>query len=136
MKEANSRFFRPYAQWIIAHRLIVILTILGITGFLVTRMGNLQMDTNPDLWAPQKHVYVETTNLLNEIFGGKNLTVIGIVPKQGDVYQSQVLAKIKRIQEGIEQLPEAVRHNILSLAARKIKSIQGGPEGMEVRAMM
>ena len=136
MKEANSRFFRPYAEWIVSHRLIVIVAILGITGFLMTRMGNLQMDTNPDLWAPQKHAYVETTNQLNEIFGGKNLTVIGIVPKQGDVYQPQVLAKIKRIQEGIEQLPEAVRHNILSLAARKIKSIQGGPEGMEVRAMM
>ena len=136
MKEVKSRLFRPYAQWIIAHRLVVIFVILGITGFLVTRMGSLQMDSNPDLWAPQKHVYVETTNLLDEIFGGRNLTVIGIVPKQGDVYQPQVLAKIKRIQEGIEQLPEAVRHNILSLAARKVKLIKGGPEGMEVRPMM
>ena len=136
MKEINSRLFRPYAQWIIAHRVFVIIAILGITAFLMTRMGNLQMDTNPDLWAPQKHAYVETTNLLNEIFGGKNYTVIGIVPKQGDIYQPQILAKIKRIQEGIEQLPEAVRHNVLSLAARKIKSIKGGLEGMEVRPMM
>ena len=136
MDVVKSRFFRPYAQWIISHRLLVAIVILGITAFLVTRMGSLQMDTNPDLWAPQKHVYVETTNLLDKIFGGKNYTVIGIVPKQGDIYQPQVLAKIKRIQEGIEQLPEAVRHNILSLAARKIKSIKGGPEGMEVRPMM
>ncbi|MFZ5864220.1 MAG: efflux RND transporter permease subunit [Nitrospirota bacterium] len=136
MEVVKSRFFRPYAQWIIAHRLLVIIVILGITAFLVTRIGNLQMDTNPDLWAPQKHVYVETTNLLDKTFGGKNYTVIGIVPKQGDIYQPQVLAKIKRIQEGIEQLPEAVRHNILSLAAHKIKSIKGGPEGMEVRPMM
>lgn len=136
MEAYRSRFFRPYAQWIISHRLFVVITILGITAFLMTRMGNLQMDTNPDLWAPQKHAYVETTNLLDKIFGGKNYTVIGIVPKQGDVYQPQVLAKIKRIQDGIEQLPEAVRHNVLSFAARKVKSIKGGPEGMEVRPMM
>ena len=136
MEAAKSRFFRPYSEWIISHRLFVIIAILGITAFLMSRMGNLQMDTNPDLWAPQKHVYVETTNLLDKIFGGKNYTVIGIVPRQGDVYQPQVLAKIKRIQEGIEQLPEAVRHNILSLASHKIKSIKGGPEGMEVRPMM
>ena len=136
MEAVKSRFFRPYAQWIIAHRLVVGIVILGITAFLMTRMGNLQMDTNPDLWAPQKHTYVETTNLLDKVFGGKNYTVIGIIPKQGDVYQPQILAKIKRIQEGIEQLPEAVRHNILSLAARKVKSIKGGPEGMEVRPMM
>jgi len=134
--EVESRFFRPYARWIIAHRLFVVIAILGITGFLMSRMGNLQMDTNPDLWAPQQHAYVETTNLLDKIFGGKNYTVIGIVPRQGDVYQPQVLAKIKRIQEGIEQLPEAVRHNVLSFAARKIKSIKGGAEGMEVRPMM
>jgi len=136
MEVDKSRFFRSYAQWIIEHRLVVVIAILGVTAFLMTRMGNLEMDTNPDLWAPQKHAYVETTNLLDKIFGGKNYTVIGIVPKQGDVYQPQVLAKIKRIQEAIEQSPHAVRHNVLSFAARKVKQIKGGPEGMEVRPMM
>ena len=115
---------------------VVVLAILGITAFLVTRLGTLQVDSNPDLWAPQKHAYVETTNQLEEVFGGRNLTVIGIVPKQGDVYQPHVLEKIKRIQDGIELLPHAVRHNILSLAARKVKHVKGGAEGMEVRPMM
>ena len=62
--------------------------------------------------------------------------MIGIVPKQGDIYQPQVLAKIKQIQDELELLPHAVRHNILSLAARKVKQVRGGPEGMEVRPMM
>ena len=136
MEISKSRFLRPYVQWIISQRLLVVIVILGITTFLISRMGHLQMDSNPDLWAPQKHVYVETTNLLDNIFGGRNYTVIGIVPKQGDVYQPQVLAKIKRIQEAIEQSSHAVRHNVLSLAARKVKSIKGVPEGMEVRPMM
>lgn len=134
--EIQSRIFRPYAQWIISHRLLVMLVILGITGFLVTRIGGIQFDSNPNLWAPQKHVYVETTNLLDEVFGGTNVTVIGIVPKQGDVYQPQVLEKIQRIQEQVELIPHAVRHNILSFAARKVKYIKGGPDGMEVRPMM
>jgi hypothetical protein len=38
-----------------------------------------------------------------------------------------VLAKIKRIQDQLELLPHAVRHNILSLAARKVKEVKGGP---------
>lgn len=136
MEAIKSRFFRPYAQWIISHRLYVVIVILGITAFLMSRMGHLQMDTNPDLWAPQTHPYVETTNQLDKLFGGRNYTVIGIVPKQGDVYQPQVLAKVKRIQEAIELSSHAVRHNVLSFAARKVKSIKGGPEGMEVRPMM
>lgn len=136
MEIAESRWFRAYAGWITSHRLLVVLAILGTTVFLSTRLGRLQIDSNPNLWAPQHHAYVETTNLLEEIFGGRNLTVIGIVPKQGDIFQPAVLAKIKRIQDQLELVPHAVRHNILSLAARKVKQVTGGTDGMEVRPMM
>ena len=136
MEIAESRWFRAYAQWITTHRFVVVLAILGITVFLATRLGKLEVDSNPNLWAPQNHAYVETTNLLEEIFGGRNITVIGIVPKKGDIYQPRVLEKIKRIQEQLELLPHAVRHNILSLAARKVKHVKGGADGMEVRPMM
>ena len=136
MEIPESRWFRAYARWITTHRLIVVLAILGITVFLGSRLGKLEIDSNPNLWAPQNHAYVETTNLLEEIFGGRNLTVIGVVPKKGDIYQPRVLEKIKRIQDQIELLPNAVRHNILSLAARKVKHVKGGEDGMEVRPMM
>lgn len=136
MKPNDSRWFARYARWVLSHPLLVSLAIVGLTAFLVTRLGKLQVDSNPDLWAPQKHPYVETTNLLDEIFGGRNFTVIGVVPRQGDIYQPHVLAKIKRIQEKLELSPHAVRHNILSFAAHKVKQIKGGADGMEVRPMM
>jgi predicted RND superfamily exporter protein len=136
MKNRGSLFFRIWAEWIISHRALVAFVIVGITAFLGSRLGKLQMDSNPDLWAPQKHPYVETTNLLDQVFGGRNYTVIGIVPKQGDIYQPSVLAKVKRIQDALELSPHAVRHNILSFAARKVKEVKGGPDGMEVRPMM
>ena len=136
MDRQDSRVFRPYARWIVTHRLVVVTAILLVTGFLASRLGSLQVDSNPDLWAPQNHPYVETTNQLEELFGGRNLTVIGVVPKQGDVYQPKVLEKIKRIQDQLELVPHAVRHNILSLAARKVKEVRGGADGMEVRPMM
>jgi uncharacterized protein len=134
--EVKSRVFRPFATWVVTHRVAVIVTILAITALLVTRIGTLQLDNNPDSWAPQKHAYVATTKLLKEVFGGANVVVIGITPRHGDIYQPEVLAKIKRIQEGLEQIPHAVRHNIVSLAARKVKHIKGGPEGMAVRQML
>src|SRR5882724_6305131 len=134
--DAKSRIFRPYARFIVAFRIPVILVVLGVTAFLMTRIGSLQIDTDPDLWTPQTHPFVQTTNLLEEVFGGRSVTLIGIVPKQGDMYQPDVLAKVQRIKEGIEQLPEAIRHNILRLAARKVKHIKGGSQGMEVRQMM
>ncbi|HWA37387.1 MAG TPA: MMPL family transporter [Burkholderiales bacterium] len=132
----SSRLLRPFAEWIIARRVWVLLAVVGVTVFLLTRIGSLQLDTNPDSWAPQKHPYVETTRLLKEVFGGTNVVLIGITPRQGDIYQPAVLAKIKRIQERIEQIPHAVRHNVLSLAAHKVKHIKGGADGMEVRPML
>jgi predicted RND superfamily exporter protein len=136
MENREARVFRVWANWIVTHRGLVAVVILTITAFLMSRLGKLQVDSNPDLWAPQKHPYVVTTNLLDQIFGGRNFTVIGIVPKQGDIYQPNVLGKIKRIQEAIELSPHAVRHNVLSFAARKVKQVKGGADGMEVRPMM
>lgn len=134
--ETTSSLFRRHAEFIIRYRIWVILLILGITVFLGSRIASLKIDMDPDIWAPQAHPYVKATKQLEAVFGGRNLSVIGIVPKQGDIYQPYVLEKIQRIQEGIELIPEAIRHNILSLAARKVKEIKGGPEGMEVRQMM
>src|SRR5262245_60747278 len=99
MERPDSRVFRPYARWIVRHRALVITAILLATVFLASRLGSLQVDSNPDLWAPQRHAYVETTNQLEALFGGRNLTVIGVVPRRGDVYQPAVLAAIERIQD-------------------------------------
>jgi predicted RND superfamily exporter protein len=136
MDRPESRVFRPFARWIVTHRITVVTVILFITAFLASRFGTLQVDTNPNLFTPPEHPYVKTTNQLEALFGGRNLTVIGVVPKQGDIYQPAVLQKIKRIQDALELIPHAVRHNILSLAARKVKQVTGGAEGMEVRPMM
>lgn len=125
-----------YAELIIHYRLPVVLTILALTGFLGSNITNLKIDMDPDIWAPQAHPYVQATKSLEAVFGGRNYTLIGIVPKQGDIYQPEILAKVQRIQAGMEAIPEAIRHNVVSLAARQAKEIKGTPEGMEVRTMM
>ena len=136
LETARSRVFLPFAQWIIAHRRLVVVAILAATGFLASNLGKLAIDSNPKLWAPQRHPYVLTTDVLDSIFGGKNFVVVGIRPKQGDIYQPAVLAKIKRLQDSLELLPNAIRHNVLSLAARKVKLVKGGADGMEVTPML
>jgi len=131
-----NNLLRRYAEFVIRHRLWVMLAILVVTVFLASRVMSLKIDMDPDIWSPQEHPYFQTTKAIEQIFGGRNVTVIGIVPKTGDIYRPEVLAKIQHIQEGLEAMPEAIRHNILSLAARKIKYIKGTREGMEVRPMM
>lgn len=127
---------RRYAEWILRRRVAVIVAALGISLFLAARVASLKLDMDPDLWTPQDHPYTQATKTLEQVFGGRNFVVIGVIPRTGDVYNPAVLAKIQRIQTGIERIPEAVRRNILSLAARKVKDIRGTPEGMDVRPLL
>src|SRR5687768_1968121 len=110
LESARSRVFRPFAQWIITHRRTVMVTILALTGVFASNLTRLEVDSNPKLWAPQRHPYIQTTDILYSVFGGRNLAVIGIAPKQGDIYQPSVLGKIRRLQDSLELLPNAVRH--------------------------
>lgn len=132
----NNNFLRRYAERVIQHHAWVIAGILIITVFFTTQIGNLKLDMSPDIWAPQAHPYVKTTKELEKVFGGRNVTIIDIVPNSGNVYDTKILEKIERIQKGIEQLPEAIPRNVLSLAATKIKDIRGNATGMEVRRML
>ena len=136
MNNSLNQIMRRYAGWLIRHRLKVIVVIGALTVFLGYQLTKLELENSPDIWQPQDHPIIKTTRLLERIFGGRNYTIIGIKPKSGDVFQPAILAKVYNIQKGIEKIPGAVRHNIMSLAAKNAKAITGTQEGMEVRQMM
>lgn len=127
---------QKYADAVVRFRWLALMVTVLSTVFLASRIVTLQIDNDPDLWAPQNHEFIKTTHALEALFGGRNFTVIGIVPKQGDIYKPAVLEKVKRIQAGVEALPEAIRHNVISLAAKRVKDIEGTADGMVVRDML
>src|SRR4030065_1365374 len=109
----NSKLdLRAFAEFVVRHRVMLMAVVLGITVLLATRIANLKVDMDPDVWAPQSHPFLQTTHAIENVFGGRNFSIIGIVLKQGDIYQPEILAKIKRIQAGLQALPEAVQHNM------------------------
>lgn len=111
--------------WILAGTILV-------TGLLGAQIRLLKFSNDPDIWAPQDHPYVQATKVLEEVFGGRNIFVIGIRPDGEDIYSPTVLEKIKRLQRAIAALPTAIPNNVVSLAARKTKLIVGTPGGMDV----
>lgn len=131
-----TNLFRRYATFVVQRRRAVAIFIAVVTVLLCSRLMSLQVDMDQDTWVPQSHPYVQATKALEKVFGGRNYTIIGVVPKNGDIYQPQVLAKVQRIQEGIENLPDAVRHNVMSLAAKKVKDIKANESGLVVKRVM
>jgi uncharacterized protein len=130
-----GRLIEGYTGFVVRWRWAVLLAVLIVTAFLGSRLATLRLDNDPDLWAPQNHPFIRTTHELERVFGGRNFTVVGISAKSGDIYDPRILQKIQHIQAGIEALPEAVKSNILSLGAKRVKDIRGTPDGMVVRQM-
>ena len=127
---------RTFIEQVVRFRWLACLVIVLNTAFLASQIRHLAVDMDPDIWSPQSHPFVQATKRLEVVFGGRNITVIGIVPRQGDIYQASVLRKISAIQQGIEQIPNAVRHNVISIAAKKVKSIKGTADALEARPML
>lgn len=132
----DSQLLRRYTELVVRFRWLVLLLVVAVTVGFGYQIRNLAVDMDPDLWAPQGHPFVKVTKELETTFGGRNFTVIGLVPRQGDIYQAPVLEKIKRIQHGLEAIPMAIKRDILSVAATRVKSIRGSADGMEVHEML
>lgn len=127
---------RRYLEWVLRHRIAVIAIILMITAVAVTQARHLRIVIDPNAMLPQSHPYVMTSNKVERIFGSKYVVVVGITPKQGDIYQPAVLEKVQHITAALLQTPGVVRENLLSLSAHRVKNIAGSADGLEVKPLM
>jgi predicted RND superfamily exporter protein len=127
---------RKYVEFIVRFRIAVIILIALITVFIGSRIKDLRVEVDPDKNLPQSHPYVAAQNQIDKIFGGRNLVVIGVIPKDGDIFQPNILDKIMRITQKINEIPGAIKTNTFSIAARKAKDIKGTEEGMVVKRLM
>lgn len=111
------------------------MTALVTLGFFI-QLRSLNVIIDPDSTLPQNHPYIATGNFIEKVFGNKLTVVIGLTPKNGDIFQPKILEKVQRITSAIQKSPASVKSNISSLSARKSKNIQGHEEGMTVTPLM
>ncbi len=127
---------RSYINFIVRFRWAVLALVLIATVFLHFRGQTLTVIIDPNNIVPRSHPFVATTLKVEEVFGSRYVGVIGITPKEGDVFNTKVLEKVQRITAKLRETPRVVKANLLSVAARRAKDIRGTDEGMEVKQMM
>jgi uncharacterized protein len=127
---------RSYVDFIIKFRWVTMLLIIIATVFFQWKGSALTVLIDPNTIVPKSHPYVATTLKVEEVFGSRYVAVIGITPKNGDVFQTEVLKKVQRITAKLRETPRIVKTNLLSVAARRAKDIRGTADGMEVKQMM
>lgn len=127
---------RSYIEFILRFRWPVVILVGIATVFLTLKGGSLTVIIDPNNIVPRSHPFIATTLKVEEVFGSRYVAVIGITPKQGDVFQAKVLEKALRITNKLRETPRVVKTNLLSVAARRVKDIRGTKDGMEVKQMM
>jgi len=125
-----------YARCIVRHRVIVVVVALAITAVLAYFASGLRIVISPAAMAPQEHPYVRATQLIETVFGTKNMVLIGITPKEGDALQPAVLERVQRITQALRANSGSVRSSLMSLTAPRAKGILAAPDGFEARPLI
>src|SRR2546426_5586317 len=132
----SSRALKTYARWVVRHRFAVLFAVLLATVFLARATTRLHVEVDPDRQLPQDHPFIQALNDVHRIFGDKNLVVIGLFPRDGNVFTPAFLAKLAEVTDRIRALPGANPALVQSLAAPQVKDIRGTEDGMEVERVM
>src|SRR5690349_13457371 len=132
----ESAVMRSYIDFIVRFRWPVVILVAIATVFLSMMGGTLTVIIDPNNIVPRSHPFIATTLKVEEVFGSRYVAVIGITPKQGDIFQPKVLEKVQRITGKLREVPRVVKTNLLSVAARRAKDIRGNADGMIVKQMM
>lgn len=127
---------KNYIEWVLKYRTAVIAFTLLITVLAVLQARSIKIIIDPSTMMPQSHPFVSTSTQVEHVFGSKHVVVIGITPKEGDIYQQAVLEKVQKISAAFLKVPGVVKENLLSLSAKRAKNITGKAEGLEVHPLM
>jgi len=115
-------------KFVLRWRLPVLVLILLLTAFFFYHALTVKVESPTIDLFPSDHKYVETFVNYKDVFGGAATVLIAVEAKSGDIFNTKMLEKIKRISKEIELLPGINNYQVLSLSQRKVKELRVHPE--------
>lgn len=74
---------KPFMQWVVRNRAIVLVLVGLISILLGSQIRNLRIVIDPVAMLPKAHPNVVGTNLAESIFGSKYVVVVGVSAAAG-----------------------------------------------------
>ena len=108
--ERFSRFFARRKNWFAVG-------IALITGFFLFQMRHLEIYTQYLDLLPRAHPFIHTYESYRDIYGNANTVVGAIVPRDGDIYQPEVLRAIGELTDLMDSSVVAAEVNALPASA-------------------
>src|SRR3972149_7995740 len=118
-----------FAELVMRHRLLATLLILGATTYLFLNFMHVHVLTSFDELLPQKHPYIDLHKEVRDKFGGANIVTISLEVRQGDIFNTKTLQKIKHITAPPALIPGITHYQLESIAHPKVRSLVINPDG-------
>jgi uncharacterized protein len=132
----TSSWMARYAAWIVRHRWTVMAGACATTAVLAVGVARLHVEVDPDKLLPQEHPHMKTAQEVRRLFDVYNLVVVGLFPKDGDVFTPAFLGKLAEVTERIGRIPGIKPPLLQSLAAPNVKYLRGSADGLDVEPVM
>ncbi|MCB1676303.1 MAG: MMPL family transporter, partial [Halioglobus sp.] len=102
---------------------VVLALILLATAFFATRIPGVRMYSAFADLLPQQHPYIQLHNQIRDSFGGANNIILSVEVKQGDIFDEDVIRRIDRITQKIDQLPGVNHNTVASITHRTVRRV-------------
>ena len=136
MKNRTFKAVGRVIEWLIAHRIWVVATVLAITTAMAYLAAQIEVKTVFSDLLPRDHRYIKVNNQFKQTFGGSNMVSIMLEVDQGDIFQMKVLTRIQQITKELQQVSNVDSYQIVSLASKKIKEVRASTDGIESHPLM
>jgi uncharacterized protein len=114
----------------------VIACVAVVTAFLAFELRDLRPRVDLRDLMPRGHPYMDIDERLRGDFGAGLTAVIAVGPREGDVYDPAVLAKVARLTEGVAALPGVVPGSVLSLTSPNAKALRSEDGAVRVAPLV
>ncbi|MEW6298750.1 MAG: efflux RND transporter permease subunit [Thermodesulfobacteriota bacterium] len=129
-KSLTDRIVEGYVAFIWRHRPIVLVIILAITAFWAYHARKVEMYSQFADLLPQGHDYIQAYNQHRETFGGANIVTLVLQVKEGDIFNTETLKKIRYVTDQVDQITGVDHNQVASISHVKIRNVKTLPGGM------
>src|SRR5438876_740372 len=120
-----------YARFLTGHAWTVLVAVGVATAVLAAGMGRLRVSIDFEASLPASHPFVQIDHQIRREFGGRNTMIVAIVPRDGEVWRSDVLRVVQDVTLAALRLPNVIAPNVVSLAAPSVRHAED--EGGTIR---
>ena len=127
---------KKIARFCMRFRFAIVLTIAALTlvfGYFATQINIKTVFADLQ---PSNHSYIKTNEEFKNTFGGANQVTLMVEASEGDVFNHATLKVIDDLTKGLQYLDAVNQFQIISLATKKLKTVQASTEGIVAEPLM